>query len=95
LPSCRWYLRRNASAVRVVANSPSEVVARDVQSASRPKNQANPGRSLSPEVLYPASSPVPSCGFVATPLSIPIFAQRNAAFSLASGVVTLSDSRSS
>ena len=36
----------NSRAVRVVAKSPSELSAKDVQSESRPKNQANPGRWL-------------------------------------------------
>src|SRR5204863_470938 len=52
----------NSSAVRVVAKSPSASSASAVQNESRPKNHANPGRWLVPEVRYPATSPVPRCG---------------------------------
>jgi len=69
-------------------------VASVVHSASRPKNHANPGRSLSPELRNPATRPVPSSGLVARPLSMPILAQRNAALSRSSGVVMESVSRS-
>ena len=56
--------------------------------ASRPKNQANPGRSLFPDVRKPATSPVPSAGFVASPLSMPTSAQSKARLRRGSGVVT-------
>src|SRR5713226_3753451 len=55
----RWYLLTNSRAVRVLEKSPAALSAKEVQNESRPKNQANPGRWLSPEVRYPATSPVP------------------------------------
>src|SRR6266705_1954127 len=48
-----------SSAVREFEKSPEALSAKEVQNESRPKNHANPGRWLSPEVRYPATSPVP------------------------------------
>ena len=67
LPSSRWNLAMNSRAVRVVAKSPMELSAKDVQKESRPKNQAKPGRWLVPDVLYPATKPVPRSGLVTSP----------------------------
>ena len=76
--------------MRVEVRSPYDVMASAVQSASRPKNHAKPGRSLAPDVRYPAMSPVPSIGFVTIPLSMPIVAQSSAVFRSSFGVVTSS-----
>src|SRR4029077_3236033 len=67
LPSSRWNLLMNSSAVRAFEKSPVAFSAKEVQNESRPKNHANPGRWLSPEVRYPATSPVPRKGFVTIP----------------------------
>ena len=46
-----------------------------------------------PEVRNPATSPVPSAGFVANPLSIPTTAHSNARLTRASGVSTIAAMR--
>src|SRR6266480_1147976 len=66
-PSSRWNLLMNSSVAREFEKSPSAFSANEVQNESRPKNHANPGRWLSPEVRYPATSPVPRKGFVTIP----------------------------
>src|SRR5258708_36911318 len=66
-PSSRWYLAINSSALRAFEKSPEALRAKEVQNESRPKNQANPGRWLSPEVRYPATSPVPRQGLLTIP----------------------------
>src|SRR5260370_4913591 len=68
-PSSRWYLAINSTALRAFEKSPEALSATEVQNESRPKNQANPGRWLSPEVRYPATSPVPTQGLITIPWS--------------------------
>src|ERR1700675_1980096 len=68
-PSSRWNLLTKLSAVRVFAKSPAAFNANEVHNESRPKNHANPGRALPPEVRYPATNPVPRNGLLTMPCS--------------------------
>src|SRR5260370_10270651 len=69
LPSSRWYLAINSSALRAFEKAPEALSAKEVQNESRPKNQANPARWLSPQGRYPATTPGPRLGLFTIPFT--------------------------
>ena len=66
----------------------------EFMSASPPKYQAKPGRSLSPERAKPATSPQPTPSLQVQPFSTENFAQWKASLSAGSGVSIRSVRRS-